>query len=100
MFKNDTHYPGETFTISAVVVGQGFGTADGTVYAQFRNKDIPRLEDLQQSQQVNHNSCAKLKYTIFSADEKETMVLSTSTTLSENSPDYVDYTIEKYELVM
>ena len=56
VFTNDTHYPGETFSISAVVVGQGFGTADGTVYAQFTNKGTPRLEDLQKSQQVNHSS--------------------------------------------
>ena len=95
MFKNDTHYPGETFSISAVVVGQGFGTVDGTVYAQFTNKDTPVLEELQQSQQVNHSSCAKVKYTVFSATEKEIMVLSTSTTISEYDPEYVDFAIKK-----
>ena len=79
------------------MVGQGFGTVDGTVYAQFTNKDTPILEELQQSQQVNHSSCAKLKYTVFSATEKEIMVLSTSTTISEYDPEYVDFAIKKYK---
>ena len=100
VFANDTHYPGETFSISAVVVGQGFGTVDGTVYAQFLNKGIsPRLEELQQSQQVNHSRCTNLKYTVFSAIDKETLVLSTSTTLLKNDPEHVSSVIQKYELV-
>ena len=98
MLANDAHYPGETFTISAVVVGQGFGTVDGTVYAQFTNKDTPILEELQQSQQVNHSGCAKLKYTVFSATEKETMVLSTSTTFSSDyDQEHMDYITEAYK---
>ena len=97
VFANDTHYPGETFSISAVVVGQGFGTVDGTVYAQFTNKGIsPRLEELQQSQQVEHSSCTNLKYTAFSGNDKETLVLSTSTTLLKNDPEHVSSVIQKY----
>jgi len=90
-FANDTRYPGETFTISAVVVGQGFGTADGTVYAQFTNKYASRLKQLQQSQQVNHTSCTKLKYTVLSANKNELMVLSARPTASESwgSPAYI-----------
>ena len=99
VFASDVHYPGETFSISAVVVGQGFGTADGTVYAQFTNKDTPRLEELQQSQQVNHSSCTQLKYTILSSNANEMMVLSTSTTLSKYKPEYVDRAITEYEQV-
>ena len=91
VLANETHYPGETFTISAVVVGQGFGTIDGTVYAQFTNKDTPRLEELQQSQQVNHSSCTKLKYTVFSSNKKEMLVLSVTPTVSETGWDYIDY---------
>ena len=75
-YVNNAHYPGETFNISAVVVGQGFGAADGTVYALFTNKDTPRLEELQQSQRTKHNSCTKLKYTVFTANKKEIMALS------------------------
>ena len=99
MFANDTHYPGETFSISAVVVGQGFGTVDGTVYAQFTNKDTPRLKELQQSQQVEHSSCTNLKYTVFSANDKETLVLSARTTLLKNDPELVSFVIQKHELV-
>jgi len=47
---------GSWFSIAAIVVGQGFGTADGTVYAQFMNKDTPRLEELQPSQIVSHRN--------------------------------------------
>ena len=103
VFKNDTHYPGETFSISAVVVGQGFGTVDGTVYAKFPNKGTPRLEELQQSQQVNHSSCTQLKYTVFSPNRKETMVLSTSTIATSskygrilNNPEIIKLVINQY----
>jgi len=59
ILTNDTRYPGETFSISAVVVGQGYeiGTAEGSVYAWFLplNKDPPgTFNELQQSQLVNH----------------------------------------------
>ena len=98
-FANDTRYPGETFTISAVVVGQGFGTADGTVYAQFTNKYASRLKQLQQSQQVNHTSCTKLKYTVLSANKNELMVLSARPTTSESwgSPAYIAYITKRYK---
>ena len=99
MFANDTHYPGETFSISAVVVGQGYGTVDGTVYAKFPNTDNPRLEELQQSQQVKHSSCTNLKYTAFSANDKETLVLSARTTLLKNDLEPASSVIQKYELV-
>ena len=56
---NNTCYPWES--VSAVAVGQGFGTVDGTVYAWFTNKDSSRLEELQKSQQVDHSNWAKLK---------------------------------------
>ena len=37
-----THYPGETFTVSAVVVGQELGTVNGTVYAQQHDDHFQR----------------------------------------------------------
>ena len=99
MLTNDTHYPGETFSISAIVVGQGFGTVDGRIYAHFTNTDTPRLKELQQSQQVKHSSCANLKYTIFSAAEKEAMVLSTRTAFSEYDAEQIDNVIEGYNII-
>ena len=70
------------------MVGQGFGTIDGTVYAKFTNTDTARLEELQKSQQVNHSSCAKLKYTVYSTNEKEILLLSTNTVFSEHNQEF------------
>ena len=67
--------------------------------AQFSNKDTARLEELQQSQHVNHSSCAKLKYTVFSAREKELMALSTRTMFSEYNPTNVHFLIDNYDLI-
>ena len=75
-----THYPGETFTVSAVVVGEELGTVNGTVYAQFLplqdSETEPSLRDLQQSQRVGHDSCTELKYSIQSLLNVETLVLT------------------------
>ena len=105
VFKNQAHYPGETFSISAVVVGQGFGTVDGMVCAQFTNKDTPRLEELQQTQQVTHSSCTELKYTVFSANKNELMVLSVRQTASElggfhYNPSKVAYISKDYKRML
>ena len=35
VFINLTKYPGEPFSISAVVVGENFGTVTGSVYSNF-----------------------------------------------------------------
>jgi len=77
-------YPGEFFTISAVVVGQEFGTVVGTVYAQFlpleSSTTQPALGALQEAQQVHHSSCSELKYSVLTSNRLEVMVLSTSNT--------------------
>ena len=81
VFTNRTCYPGETFMVSAVVVGQGFGTTDGSVYARFQRLNTSPLatfNELQQSQLANHKICAKLIYTVLSANEKEVITLTTS----------------------
>ena len=105
MLANDAHYPGETFSISALVVGQGLGTADGTVHAQFINKHPPKLEELQLSQQVKHSNCAELKYTVFSANKNELMVLSVRPTASESggfhyNPFKVAYISDQYKYML
>ena len=102
VLTNDTRYPGETFTISAVVVGQGFGTADGSVYAQFLplNEDLPpSFNELQQSQKVNHKSCRKLKYTVLSSNPEEVIVLTAnSIVVSEYLPPlYVEESVQLYK---
>ena len=80
IFATKTHYPGETFTVSAVVVGQELGTVNGTGYAQFlplqHSETEPSLRELQQSQRVGHDSCTELKYSILSAHNLEILVLT------------------------
>ena len=64
--RNETHYPGEEFPISAVDVGDMQVMVDGTVYAQFLpQSNEPILGELQHFQQVTQN-CTELKYTILS----------------------------------
>ena len=66
-------YPGQTISISAVVVGQGWGTVAGSVYAQFLHKSTPEnivhLKASQVVQNTSHNYCNPLQYTIFSMNE-------------------------------
>ena len=63
-------YPGQTISISAVVVGQNWGTVAGSVYAQFLHKSTAEntihLMSSQSAQNVNKDSCNSLHYTIFS----------------------------------
>ena len=72
-------YPGQTLSISAVAVGQDFGTVAGSVYAQFLSRSFPRstsqLESWQKVQTVTQNSCNHLDYTIFSQNEGSEAVL-------------------------
>ena len=62
-----TVYPGQTINISAVVVGQDFGTVAGSVYAQFlQGGNLPQLESGQEVQSVTQHNCSHHHYTIFS----------------------------------
>ena len=65
-------YPGQKISISAVVVGQNFGTVAGSVFAQFLyNKHLPQpqLDVRESAQEVKHIHCNQLVYTIFSPVE-------------------------------
>ena len=69
-------YPGETITISAVVVGQDFGTVAGSVFAQFlHTTDSVRMEQKQENIAVEHSQCSHLEYTIFSRSEESAAML-------------------------
>ena len=81
VFVNLTKYPGEPFSISAVVVGENFGTVTGSVYSNFlplnENRTRPKLEELQRLQRVSRSAgCTELQYTILSENVKEVMVLT------------------------
>ena len=66
-------YPGQTISISAVVVGQDWGTVAGSVYAQFLHKSTPKniiyFKPSQGVQNAGQYSCNSLHYTIFFTNE-------------------------------
>ena len=72
-------YPGKTITIPAVVIGEDFGTAIGSVFAQFLHTpyttDSVDMEPRQYSVAVEHSQCSNLEYTIFSQSEECEAVL-------------------------
>lgn len=63
-------YPGEIIYLYTVVVGQGFGTGTGSVYAQFLNtnkhgsRQNTTLENWQYTQGVSQKHCNQLTYSI------------------------------------
>ena len=71
-------YPGQTITIPAVIVGQAFGTVNGSVFAQFLHTpyttDSVDMEP-RHSIAVEHSQCSNLEYSIFSQSEESTAVL-------------------------
>ena len=74
---NVTAYPGETFQIPAVAVGQMFGTVPFTVQSRFSSVDsntLTQLKSLQRTQLVR-KGCTNLTYTIASSFHNEEMML-------------------------
>ena len=104
VFMNTTKYPGEAFTIPAVVVGENFGTVTGSVHSKFlplgTNITVPNLEGFQQIQRVSRSAgCTQLQYTVLSENEKEVMVLTAKdvTTLYYGSQSRAQMYIMWYE---
>ena len=62
-------YPGQTLSLSAVIVGQAFGTVTGSVFAYFIQDSpdsiAPQILSSQYTQVVSKDSCNLLNYTIF-----------------------------------
>ena len=75
---NISLHPGETFTISAVAVGQRNGVVPGVVVAEFTNTSGIRtqepIDSFQKSQAVG-SVCTQLNYTIFSNQSHEVVEL-------------------------
>ena len=78
-------HPGETFSISAVAVGQRLGTVTSRVEARFNeetdseNPQIPKLGDLEEIQIVNQK-CTSIKYSPRSSSKVEKLRLTVSNT--------------------
>ena len=74
-------YPGQTFSVSVVAVGQRFGVANGTVYAHLvhlPNQQPASLERSQQSQLVGQPECTTVRYSVQSKYSEETVALTAS----------------------
>ena len=75
---NVTAYPGETFQIPAVAVGQMFGTVPFTVQSRFtsiNSSSHPQIKPLQKTQMVR-KTCTNLTYTVTSNHQTEEMILT------------------------
>ena len=70
-------YPGQSITISAVVVGQDFGTVTGSLFPQISHTSdsVVYLEQKQDNIAIEHSQCSQLRYTIFSPNEESAAVL-------------------------
>ena len=71
-------YPGETFLLSAIVVGYDFGTTKGTIHASFipSNATVSAsLLPFQYDQWTGRAECTDLNYMIFSFTKHEIMSL-------------------------
>ena len=69
-------FPGETFTIEAVLVGQFNGTVPGTVQAWLKfAKNITLLGPNENIQKIETRNCTKLNYTIYSHQNHEVLQL-------------------------
>lgn len=90
-------YPGGTFQISIVAVGQKLGTVQSTVFAEFSirsthvNSSYPRLKRLEKIQIVEQN-CTQVNYTPTSLNKEETLKLIVS---NQKKLRFLDMTIEE-----
>ena len=77
--KTHSFYPGQSMYISAVTVGQNFGTVTGSVYAQYLKRshtdNLLELDGSQKVQSVTQKSCNKLFYTLFSPKDVTNLIL-------------------------
>ena len=80
IFTNVRVYRGETFTLSASVVGYDFGTTMGLIHAGFLySNPFLRLEKSQYNQPVsNSERCSTINYTVYSKRNDELLLLQTS----------------------
>ena len=77
--KTHSFYPGQNVSISAVTVGQNFGTVAGSVYAQYFKRshtdNLLELDGSQKVQSVTQKSCNKLSYTLSSPKDITNLIL-------------------------
>ena len=98
-FTNISIYCGETFKLSAHVVGYDFGTTVGIIHAGFLTSNtFSQLGPSQDNQLVNNSeTCTTLKYTVLTRHDTEVLKLQTSVL---PVPLLYKYTLSKYKLVI
>ena len=73
--QNVKLFPGQTFVIKAIAVGQRYGIAPATVQANFKDNLKSHLEETQYVQSVGIG-CTNLTFTLRSSAKTETIVLT------------------------
>ena len=98
---NVTAYPGETFQLPAVAVGQRFGMVPALVHAWFTSVNPDSPPEIEPSQRTQHigRACKNLKYTIASSNQNEMMVLMV-TKLYKLSPEYINHNRDNNETLL
>ena len=102
IFREFQVYPGEHFSISAVIVGGDFGTTTGTVYAHFDNnlKECVHSHNdtyIMHEQVITQNKrCTNLVYCFYGNKSHSTltMYLTTSTVMTEEAANITTSKIE------
>lgn len=88
-YKTEAHikvFPGQTFEIEVVAVGQGFGMIPASVRAEAGINVISQLQKLQDTE----NHCTNLKFTIQSSNRNGTMLLSIE---GQTAPKWINESI-------
>ena len=71
-------YPGQIYILSAVAVGQRFGTVPSIIQAQFDGtKSTGELDEVQQTQSLGH-WCTNVSFTVRSSAKREKLTLKNS----------------------
>ena len=99
-------YPGQTYLLSVVAVGQRFGTVPSIMQAQFDGTmSTGEIEEVQQTQGLGH-WCTNVSFTVRSSAKQEKLVLKNSmqnhqasTLRNHLSPWYHQLLFEIFEIV-
>ena len=95
---NTVAYPGKTITLSAVAVGQRFGTVPSTVHSGFLYALMdgihPKIKDWQHTQKVNKH-CTELMYTVMSPSQVK-LTLEVKVESSDTSDWIVTYIYNRF----
>ena len=81
----DPIFPGQSFSIATVIVGEELGTVGGSVFANFLplHSIRPQLAPGEDTQEASQHHCNKMEYTIFSVNSTEVLVLTTDSVIGE-----------------